>query len=118
MADGSFFQDGTVTRRMEGALMVFQRLDGLWMIDRLGEAANDVSLVGEEPETEDEAAGARADDLATAIARDEVCGLNEEERRAFHARQLRKLGLHPGSTGAAALWRIITDFDRFDPWAA
>lgn len=118
MADGGFFQDSTVTRRMEGALMVFQRLDGLWMIDRLGEAANDVSLVHDEPEGDDEAASARADDLATAIAREEVCGLTEDERRAFHARQLRKLGLHPGSTGSAALWRIITDFDRFDPWAA
>lgn len=120
MADGGFFQDSTVTRRMEGALMVFQRLDGLWMIDRLGEAANDVSLVHDDRETDgdDETASARADDLATAIAREEVCGLNEDERRAFHARQLRKLGLHPGSTGSAALWRIITDFDRFDPWAA
>lgn len=121
MADGGFFQDSTVTRRMEGALMVFQRLDGLWMIDRLGEAANDVSLVADPATVDDadeDADGARAADLATAIAREEVGGLTEEERRAFHARQLRKLGLHPGSTGAAALWRIITDFDRFDPWAA
>ena len=58
------------------------------------------------------------EDLATAIAREELVGLTESERRNFHARQLRKLGLHAGSNGAAALWQIITDFDRFDPWVA
>lgn len=115
MADGGFVQTDTVTRRMEGDLMVFQRLDGLWMIDRVGEVANDVEAF------DDDAGGAEGEDtveLGTAISRAEVWGLEGDELRAFHARQLRKLGLHARSSGAAALWRIITDFDRFDPWAA
>lgn len=115
MADGGIVQTDTVTRRMEGALMVFQRLDGLWMIDRVGEVANDVDgWESDEPANDDLLEG----DLATSISRDEVRGLEGEELREFHARQMRKLGLHSGSTGAAALWRIITDFDRFDPWVA
>lgn len=116
MADGGFGHGATVTRRFEGALMVFQRLDGLWMIDRLGAPANE-QCEGDE-EACDEACEASELDLATAIAREELAGLTESERRAFHARQLRKLGLHEGGTAASALWRIITDFDRFDPWAA
>lgn len=116
MADGGFGHGATTTRRFEGALMVFQRLDGLWMIDRLGAPANEQC---EDPEAACDAPdGDDGADLATAIAREEVLGLTESERRMFHARQLRKLGLHEGGSGAAALWRIITDFDRFDPWAA
>ncbi|MEZ4392716.1 MAG: hypothetical protein R3A48_16625 [Polyangiales bacterium] len=115
MADGGFVQTHTVTRRMEGDLMVFQRLDGLWMIDRVGEVANDVEAFDDG----DEGVGGEATfELATAISKDEVVGLEGDDLRAFHARQLRKLGLHARSSGAAALWRIITDFDRFDPWAA
>lgn len=115
MADGGFVQTNTVTRRIEGDLMVFQRLDGLWMIDRVGEVANDVDPFDDADEGVE---GAETFELATAISREEVCGLEGDELRAFHARQLRKLGLHARSSGAAALWRIITDFDRFDPWAA
>lgn len=111
MADGGFVHGGTVTRWIDGARWVFQRLDGLWMIDRLGDTGRD-----DDPDADDTNDPVHTDDRATAIARVEVQGLDEEERQSFLARQRHKLGLLPGSVGAATLWRVITDFDRFDPW--
>lgn len=89
-----------VTRQLDGVLLVFSRFDGMWMIDCESEPANDD--------------GPWADG-ATAVARDDVATLDEAGRRAFHARQLRKLGLASRGSGAKVLWSMIADFDGFAP---
>lgn len=89
-----------VTRQLDGVLLVFSRFDGMWMIDCESAPANDD--------------GPWADG-ATAVARDDVATLDEDGRRAFHARQLRKLGLASRGRGATVLWSMIADFDAFAP---
>ena len=89
-----------VTRQLDGVLMVFSRFDGMWMIDCETTPANDDGPWR---------------DGATAVARADVATLDEAGRRAFHARQLRKLGLAGRGSGAQVLWSMIEDFDRFAP---
>lgn len=89
-----------VTRQVDGVLLVFSRFDGMWMIDCETAPANDDGPWGEG---------------ATAVARADVAALDEAGRRAFHARQLRKLGLAARGSGAKVLWSMIADFDAFAP---
>lgn len=89
-----------VTRHLDGVLMVFSRYEGVWMIDCETEPANDDGPWG---------------DGSTAVGRADVEGLDVEERRSFHARQLRKLGLASRGSGARVLWSMIEDFDGFAP---
>ena len=89
-----------VTRQLDGVLLVFSRFDGMWMIDCETAPANDDGPWG---------------DGATAVAREDVATLDEPGRRAFHARQLRKLGLASRGSGAKVLGSMITDFDAFAP---
>ena len=105
------FDVTTVERELDGAVLIFQRLDDLWMIDRVARAANE--------QDDDDDAATRDDEQAidgcTAVARDEVRGLSPDERRRYHARQLRKLALTPSDRGAMLLWSLITDFEHFTP---
>lgn len=89
-----------VTRQLDGVLLVFSRFEGMWMVDCESEPAND-----DGPWCEG----------ATAVARDDVATLDDAGRRAFHARQLRKLGLASRGSGARVLWSMIADFDSFAP---
>lgn len=89
-----------VTRQLDGVLLVFSRYEGMWMIDCESSPAND-----DGPWREG----------ATAVARDDVATLDHAGRRAFHARQLRKLGLGSRGPGARVLWSMIADFDAFAP---
>ena len=89
-----------VTRRFDGVLLVFSRFEGTWMVDCECEPANDDGI------------GCEA---ATSVARLEVAALDECGRRAFHARQLRKLGLPTRGGAARMLWSMIADFDGFAP---
>jgi hypothetical protein len=89
-----------VTRQLDGVLLVFSRFEGMWMIDCESTPAND-----DGPWCEG----------ATAVARDDVATLDEAGRRAFHARQLRKLGLAARGSGSRVLWSMISDFDAFAP---
>jgi hypothetical protein len=89
-----------VTRQLDGVLMVFSRFDGMWMIDCESTPANDDGPLG---------------DGATAVAREDVATLDAAGRAAFHARQLRKLGLASRGSGAKVLWSMIADFDAFAP---
>lgn len=52
---------------------------------------------------------------ATAVSVDELCGMTDDERRSFHARQLRKLGLPDKSGGAKIIWSMIENFQAFSP---
>lgn len=52
---------------------------------------------------------------ATAVSVDELFGMSDDERRSFHARQLRKLGLADKSGGAKVIWSMIENFQAFSP---
>lgn len=126
MADGGTMQthgaDGshatTVMHPLDGALLVFQRYDDLWMIDHIpapppsNAQSHDDDDDGYAPESDDDAA-LTASDGATAVAFDELVALDLSAREAFHARQLRKLGLAPDSPGARMVWRLVQDPMRF-----
>jgi hypothetical protein len=92
-----------VTRKLDGVVLIFRGYNGLWMIDRIAEPANER---GDEEWIEEG---------STAISVDEVWGMSEAQRRSYHARQLRKLGLSERGTGARVLWSMISDFDGFAP---
>jgi len=125
MADGGTMQtysarstrDATVMHPLDGALLVFQRYDDLWMIDHIPAPppSNAQSLDDDDDLDADLEAEAVLDggDGATAVAFDELVALDDAGRAAFHARQLRKLGLTPGSPGAGAVWRLVQDPWRF-----
>lgn len=101
----------TVERELDGAVLIFQRLDDLWMIDRVSSPANEQD--GDDMSMSD--GTEHAFDGCTAVAHDEVRGLSFDERRRYHTRQLRKLALRPSDRGAALLWSLITDFEHFTP---
>lgn len=101
-----------VAREFGGAVLIFQRHDDLWMIDRVSRAANERDREDDERLDVDDGEDF---DGCTAVARDEVHGLTHDERRRFHARQLRKLALRPSDRGAALLWSLISDFEHFAP---
>lgn len=109
-----------VARRLDGVTLIFQRYDDLWMIDRVSEPANER---GDEEcydvpdglfSCGDNDGDARFDG-GTAVTRAELSGLSELERRRYHARQLRKLGLPERGNGSKLLWTMISDFERFAP---
>lgn len=103
--------DGTaITRALDGALLIFQRFEGHWMIDRVSAPANDCD--DEDLERDDEP---WCFEGSTAVARDEVVGLCEFDRRRYHARQLRRLGLPARGHASRALWRMISDWESFAP---
>ncbi len=107
-----------VARRLDGVTLIFQRYDGLWMIDRVSEPANERGdeECYEVPEGLFECGDERdVFDGGTAVTREELAGLGEVERRRYHARQLRKLGLPERGHGARLLWAMISDFERFAP---
>jgi hypothetical protein len=118
-------QDMTaVARRLDGVTLIFQRYDDLWMIDRVSEPANergdedcydvpDGLLAHEGCDGGCEAC--ERFDGGTAVTRAELSGLSELERRRYHARQLRKLGLPERGHGSRLLWSMISDFERFAP---
>ncbi len=120
-------QAQAVTRELDGVLLVFRACEGLWMIDRVDEPANergdedwiespDGSL--DEGATDDETGeipGRWGFEGATAVAFDEIWGMTEAERRSYHARQLRKLGLPDRGRPARLIWSMIEDFDHFKP---
>jgi hypothetical protein len=130
MADGGSMQmhptDGaygaTVMHPFDGALLVFQRYGDLWMIDHIPAPppSNARSLddddvyddTGDDDGYDTEASSA-AMERATAVALDDLVALDGAARRAYHARQLHKLGLAPGSDGARAVWRLLQDPMRF-----
>ncbi len=114
-------QDMTaVARRLDGVTLIFQRYDDLWMIDRVSEPANECG--DEECYDVPDGLFACGDndcddrfDGGTAVTRAELSGLSEMERRRYHARQLRKLGLPERGSGSKLLWTMISDFERFAP---
>ncbi len=123
MADGGTMQAHgshatTVMHPLDGALLVFQRYDDLWMIDHIpapppsNARSHDDDDDGDTSEFDDEAA-LTASDGATSVAFDELVALDPSGRAAFHARQLRKLGLAPDSPGARMVWRLVQDPMRF-----
>lgn len=109
-----------VARKLDGVLLIFQRYEGVWMIDRVSAPANergDEELV-EVPDSlleSDDSWEAMGFDGGTAVARDELWGLSESQRRRYHERQLRKLGLPERGHGARLLWSMISDFEGFHP---
>ena len=115
---------GVVARRLDGVTLIFQRYDDLWMIDRVSEPANER---GDEEcfdvpdglfahdDCEGECARNDRFDGGTAVTRAELSGLSELERRRYHARQIRKLGLPERGNGSKLLWSMISDFERFAP---
>ncbi len=113
-----------VARRLDGVTLIFQRYDDLWMIDRVSEPANECGdeecfdvpdgLFAHGDDDEERAVNERFDG-GTAVTRAELSGLSELERRRYHARQLRKLGLPERGHGSRLLWSMISDFERFAP---
>ena len=112
-----------VARKLDGVMLIFQRYEDLWMIDRVSEPANER---GDEEyfdiadglfsyEASERECACEAFDGGTAVTRAELSGLTELERKRYHARQLRKLGLPERGTGARLLWSMISDFERFAP---
>ncbi len=101
MADGMLAReiDGAcVERKIDGATLVFQRWADVWMIDRL-------------PDLDDEGdPGA-----STAVTRDALASADGLGLMTLRDRQLRRLGLPREGDGAAILWRLVSDFDGFDP---
>lgn len=113
-----------VTRAVEGVTLIFRGYDGLWMIDRVAAPANergdeDLCDVGELDFEARDAGGWDADEDdfegATAVALAELRGMTADERRSFHARQVRKLGLVMKGEASRLLWRLVSDPSGFQP---
>lgn len=116
-----YVHDQPVTLSLDGVQLVFRAYDGLWMIDRVAEPANERGDEDDEAleETCDEDTDDRVErcdfEGSTAVAHAEVWGMTEEERRSYHDRQLRKLGLPERGRCARLIWSMIEDFDHFAP---
>lgn len=114
-ADGAY--GATVTHPLDGALLVFQRYGDLWMIDHIPSPPPSNACAFEDDDDadacDDDSATGWAMERATAVALDDLVALDGAARRAYHARQLHKLGLSPGSDGAQAVWRLLRDPVRF-----
>lgn len=122
----AYEMSSAVTRKVDGALLIFQRYEGVWMIDRVSTPANergdedfvdvpDDLLAHDALMSDDGTCESPGFDGCTAVAGDELEGLTEPERRRFHARQLRRLGLPERGLGASVLWAMISDFHGFRP---
>jgi hypothetical protein len=105
------YEHQNTTRELDGTLFVFQRYEDLWMIDR-AEVANDCEAECDDTDDKTSPCGLGG---STAVARHEVMGLSEIERRHYLSRQLRRLGLPTRGHGSRLLWRMITNFERFSP---
>lgn len=111
--------DEAIARECDGATLVFRAYDHLWMIDRLARPAandDDDAYEGEVVDLDEDGDPVDAAiEGSTAVCADEIAGMDERDREAFIARQLRKLGLPADGDGAAMLGAMLDDFERFEP---
>ncbi len=99
-----------VTRTLDGAVLIFQRYDDLWMIDRVDDAANDCEAYDDDGDATEAPSGA-----STAVGGDELRGLSELEQWRYVRRHLRRLGLPERGVAARVIGAMVRDFESFTP---